>query len=215
MNCRYFNTPQGCRFGSKCLNIHVAREMCITPSCVSAGKQHTHKPADCRAGSGPPKVHKLCTNPLCVAAGKQYTHTFETCGCKGGGAHAAYIASKKEAAIREKQLAKNILLDTYYPQILALVLQENSEGNAYDQIVRKYPNMIPYINRPVPEGEEIVPPAERLARRITGMILELRMSQLKDTLSTPESLINDMATAAMVLVEAANKEAEQNASATD
>jgi len=45
----------------------------------------------------------FCTNKLCTESNKHHTHTLLSCGRKGGGSHANYIAKKKEQAILEKK----------------------------------------------------------------------------------------------------------------
>jgi hypothetical protein len=49
-------------------------------------------------------VH-YCTNPLCEGASAK-THTLATCGRKGGGAHEAFIAAKREASMAAKAAKK-------------------------------------------------------------------------------------------------------------
>ena len=46
-----------------------------------------------------------CTNPLCEGASAK-THTLAVCGRKGGGAHEAYIAAKREESMAAKAAKK-------------------------------------------------------------------------------------------------------------
>ena len=196
--CNKYNSDDGCGWGEKCKYRHVL--YCTFSVCVSLNQQHTHTFEDCGRKGRKTTVRKMCTNPLCQGAAAK-THTFEDCGRKGGPKHGLHIEKKKEEAMAAKHDAKVVLMEELYPEILKLVL----EGDTYDQFMAMCSELHAYINPPVPEGSEIIPPAERLARRIAGMILERKISEIRSVMSNHGALVDEMSNAVIVLVEAAKK----------
>ena len=95
--------------------------------------------------------NKYCTNDICVNAGKQHTHTFTSCGQKGGGGHAAFIAKKREKAMAEKaekkaaidaaRLPKLAVLEQIFPLVLA-ILTESIESLQQKYTIGSDPNAL-------------------------------------------------------------------------
>jgi hypothetical protein len=144
-----------------------------------------------------------CTNEICVKAEKQHTHTRATCGQKGGGAHEAFIAKKREASMAEKakkkaeakpetaasessdQLAKakNILGEKIYKQVTSFLTDDDNAG--YNKVTKDFPVDLP---------------ANRLAGKIVGMLLEgLDLEELINLVTNATELAERMAEAVGVL----------------
>ena len=138
----------------------------------------------CRSESCKFQHSKYCDNEICVKAGKQHTHTFTSCGQKGGGAHAAFIAKKREESMAKKakereatnaaRLPKVALLEQIYPLVHAILVE------SIQDLQQKY---------------TIGPDPDALAQKIVGMIadahnLEELMNLLTNTSGMGE-LVND------------------------
>jgi hypothetical protein len=117
-----------------------------------------------------------CTNEICVKVVKQHTHTHATCGQKGGGAHEAFIAKKREASMAEKAKkkaaeaveqkpvnnaanelakAKNAIGEVLYKKVLTILTEDDNAG--YNQVIKDFPISLP---------------PERVAGKTVGMFLE-------------------------------------------
>jgi hypothetical protein len=163
---------------------------------------------------GHPHV-RYCTNPLCEGAAAK-THSLETCGRKGGGAHEAFIAKKREVSMAEKakkkamevakpeasapdpstalEKAKHTLGDAVYKKALFVLTNNDSEG--YNKVMEDFPLDLT---------------AERLTGKIVGMLLEgLEFDELFKLATSPstEELEEYMAHATDVLYKHAKEVAE-------
>jgi len=140
-----------------------------------------------------------CTNEICVKAEKQHTHTHATCGQKGGGAHEAFIAKKKEAAMAEKAKkreaeapAKNAIGEVLYTQVLSNLTDNDNAG--YKQVLTDFP---------------VEFPVDKLAGKIVGMFLEgLNIEELNELTTMATELNERMVEAVNLLHEVSKKQAE-------
>lgn len=178
--CKFYNSEKGCRSSEeKCGHSHVL----------------------------------YCTNEICVKAEKQHTHTHATCGQKGGGAHEAFIAKKREASMAEKAKkkaadaakpvaepvssnelakAKSTVGEILYKQAMSILTDNDNAG--YNQVMKDFPLELP---------------ADRLAGKIVGMLLEgLDLDDLIKLTTTATELNERMAEAVDVLYEHNKKAAE-------
>jgi len=153
-----------------------------------------------------------CTNTLCEGAAAK-THSLETCGRKGGGAHEAFIAKKREASMAEKakkkatevakpetpapepshQLAKakSTVGEILYKQAMSILTDNDNAG--YNQVIKDFPMELP---------------ANRLAGKLVGMFLEgLDLDELI-TLTTDTTEINERMAEGVEVLYNAKKAAE-------
>jgi hypothetical protein len=155
-----------------------------------------------------------CTNEICVKAEKQFTHTHATCGQKGGGAHEAFIAKKREASMAEKAKkkaaeaakpetpapnpsyelakAKSTVGEILYKQAMSILTDDDNAG--YNQVMKDFPVELP---------------ANRLAGKLVGMLLEgLDLDELINLTTNPTELNGRMVEGVEVLYEHSKKTAE-------
>ena len=132
-----------------------------------------------------------CTNSRCIKANVEDTHTLEKCGQKGGGNHAAYVASK---AAKTHAAPPPVPQAQVSNEIIAADAYKRGQQNTYGEV------LYAFVSRSHPDR----------AGKITGMFLAaLNLAELRDLILKPELLAENM-TRAIEVLEASKKEVSES-----